>query len=76
MLYKAIREEWEQTNSNLELLDMKTLKKQLIEEKFILNDRVPVRFPKNEFTMERVMTRACEIEKNNIFIKEFFEEDI
>ena len=55
---------------------MKTLKKQLIEEKFILNDRVPVRFPKNEFTMERVMTRACEIEKNNIFIKEFFEEDI
>ena len=75
MLYKAIREEWEQTNSNLELLDMKTLKKQLIEEKFILNDRVPVRFPKNEFTMETTLTRACQIENNNIFIKEFLTED-
>lgn len=76
MLYKAIREEWEQTNSNLELLDMKTLKKQLIEEKFIINDRVSIRFPKNEFTIETSIAKACEIVKNKIFIKDFFEEEV
>lgn len=76
MLYKAIRDEWEQTNSNLELLDMKTLKKQLIEEQFIINDRVSIRFPKNEFTMETSIAKACEIVKNKIFIKDFLEEKV
>lgn len=75
LLYKAISEEWSLTNSTLELLDMRTLKKQLIEEGIIINDRVPVRFPKNDFTMDRVLTRACEIIPNNIFIKEFLQED-
>ena len=75
LLYKAISEEWSLTNSTLELLDMRTLKKQLIEEGVIINDRVPVRFPKNDFTMDRVLTRACEIIPNNIFIKEFLQED-
>ena len=54
---------------------MRTLKKQLIEEGIIINDRVPVRFPKNDFTMDRVLTRACEIIPNNIFVKEFLQED-
>lgn len=75
LLYKAISEEWSLTNSTLELLDMRTLKKQLIEEGVIINDRVPVRFPKNDFTMDRVLTRACEIIPNNIFVKEFLQED-
>lgn len=75
LLYKAISEEWSLTNSTLELLDMRTLKKQLIEDGVIINDRVPVRFPKNDFTMDRVLTRACEIIPNNIFIKEFLQED-
>lgn len=75
MLYKAIREEWEQTNSNLELLDMKTLKKQLIEEKFIINESSARRFPKNDFSIETICVRCCEIVKNNIFIKDFFDED-
>ena len=75
LLYKAISEEWSLTNSTLELLDMRTLKKQLIEEGIIINDRVPIRFPKNDFTMDRVLTRACEIIPNNIFIKEFLQED-
>ena len=75
LLYKAISEEWSLTNSTLELLDMRTLKKQLIEDGVIINDRVPVRFPKNDFTMDRVLTRACEIIPNNIFVKEFLQED-
>ena len=75
MLYNAIREEWEQTNSNLELLDMKTLKKQLIEEKFIINESSARRFPKNDFSIETICVRCCEIVKNNIFIKDFFDED-
>lgn len=45
LLYKAISEEHYKTNSTLELLDMRTLKKQLIEEGFILNTGVSARFP-------------------------------
>ncbi len=45
LLYKAIAEEHFKTNSTLELLDMRTLKKQLIEEGFIINSGVSVRFP-------------------------------
>ena len=73
MLYKAIREEWEQTNSNLELLDMKTLKKQLIEEKFIINENTSRRFPKNDFSLEKTCVKCCEIVKNDIFVKDFFD---
>lgn len=75
MLYKAIREEWEQTNSNLELLDMKTLKKQLIEEKFIINENTSRRFPKNDFSLEKTCVKCCEIVKNDIFIKDFFDDE-
>lgn len=75
LLYKAISEEHYLTNSTLELLDMRALKKQLIEEKFIINDRIAMRFPKSEISKELTLTRACEIQKNNIFIKKFLEED-
>lgn len=75
LLYKAISEEWSLTNSTLELLDMRTLKKQLIEEGVIINDKVSVRFPKNEFILETTSVKACEIIKNQIFIKDFFSED-
>ena len=75
MLYKAIREEWEQTNSNLELLDMKTLKKQLIEEKFIINENTSRRFPKNDFSLEKTCVKCCEIVKNDIFVKDFFDDE-
>lgn len=49
LLYKAIADEHFRTNSTLELLDMKTLKKQLIENKFIINTRILMRFPKEAF---------------------------
>ena len=75
MLYKVIREEWEQTNSNLELLDMKTLKKQLIEEKFIVNENTSRRFPKNDFSLEKTCVKCCEIVKNDIFVKDFFDDE-
>ena len=71
LLYKAIAEEHLLTNSTLELLDMRGLKRQLIEEGFIINDRVSVRFPKGDFTKETTIVKACEIMKNDIFKKDF-----
>lgn len=71
LLYKAIAEEHLLTNSTLELLDMRGLKRQLIEEGFIINDRVSVRFPKGDFTKENIIVKACEIMKNDIFKKDF-----
>lgn len=67
LLYKAIAAEHEKTNSTLELLDMRTLKKQLIEEKFIINSRVSVQFKKSNFTNEFESYKADEIQKNEIF---------
>lgn len=61
MLYKAIAEEHYNTNSTLELLDARTLKKQLLEEGVIVNDRAPKRFPKNNFTNETIPLKVCEI---------------
>ena len=76
LLYKAISEEHFKTNSTLELLDMRTLKKQLIEEGFIINTRVTTRFPKDEFNFETVPVKADEFIKTDIFsIKEEKEED-
>ena len=76
LLYKAISEEHFKTNSTLELLDMRTLKKQLIEEGFIINTRVATRFPKDEFNFETVPVKADEFIKTDIFsIKEEKEED-
>jgi predicted SAM-dependent methyltransferase len=68
LLYKAIAEEHFKTNSTLELLDARTLKKQLIENKFILNSRVSIRFPKNEFLESETATyKAEEIIPNGFF---------
>ena len=67
LLYKAIAEEHFKTNSTLELLDMKTLKKQLIESKFIIRSQVLVRLPKDEFGLETYPYRAEEIQPNNYF---------
>ncbi|UYI78524.1 MAG: toprim domain-containing protein [Fusobacterium varium] len=44
LLYKAIAEEHFRTNSTLELLDMKALRKQLIEEEFIIENNINQRF--------------------------------
>ena len=66
-MYKAIADEHFRTNSTLELLDMKTLKKQLIESKFILNTRILMRFLKDDFTDDTTPARAEEIQSNNIF---------
>ncbi len=43
LLYKAIKEEHEKTNSTLELLDMKTLRKQLLESGFIIKNSISTR---------------------------------
>lgn len=68
LLYKAIAEEHFKTNSTLELLDARTLKKQLIENKFILNSRVSIRFPKTEFLeTETAPYKAEEIIPNGFF---------
>ncbi|KYM49687.1 toprim domain-containing protein [Fusobacterium necrophorum] len=68
LLYKAIAEEHFKTNSTLELLDARTLKKQLIENKFILNSRVSIRFPKTEFLeTETAAYKAEEIIPNGFF---------
>lgn len=58
LLYKAIAEEHYRTNSTLELLDSRTLKKQLIEEGFIVIARANKRFLKDEFTSESIVTTA------------------
>lgn len=68
ILYKAIAEEHFRTNSTLELLDMRTLKKQLIENKFILNTRINIRFPKDDFTDETIPIKAEEFQLNDIFV--------
>ena len=59
-LYKAIAEEHFKTNSTLELLDMKTLRKQLIEENFIINTRVSARFPVIAMNKDEINTKADE----------------
>lgn len=67
LLYKAIAEEHFKTNSTLELLDMRTLKKQLIESKFIVKSQVLARFPKDDFRNDTFPARAEEIQSNDIF---------
>lgn len=66
LLYKAIADEHFKTNSTLELLDMKTLRKQLLEEGVIINTRVSVRFLKNPFTSETLAVKADEIKPVDI----------
>ena len=67
LLYKAIAEEHFKTNSTLELLDMRTLKKQLIEEGFIINTGVSVRFPNASDPVATISIKAEEFVKTNIF---------
>lgn len=67
ILYKAIADEHTKTNSSLELLDMSTLKKQLKEANFILDDRMSVRFPENEFSKKTRPVTAVEIQPIDIF---------
>ena len=51
LLYTAIDEQKRKTNSTLELLDMKTLRKQLVEEEFIVSNS-EVKKIKDNFTGE------------------------
>lgn len=67
LLYKAIAEEHYKTNSTLELLDMRTLKKQLIEEGFILNTGVSARFPIMSDPVATISIKSEEIVKTDIF---------
>lgn len=67
ILYKDIVDEHTKTNSSLELLDMSTLKKQLKEANFILDERVSVRFPENEFSKKTRPVTAVEIQPIDIF---------
>lgn len=67
ILYKAIADEHTKTNSSLELLDMSTLKKQLKEANFILDDRVYIRFPINEYSKKTKTVNAVEIIPIDIF---------
>ena len=67
ILYKAIADEHKKTNSSLELLDMSTLKKQLKEANFILDDRVYIRFPINEYSKKTKTVNAVEIIPIDIF---------
>lgn len=73
ILYKFILDEHTKTNSNLELLDMSTLKKQLKEANFIINDRVSVRFPINEFSKKTRIVTAVEIQPIDIFKNSFYD---
>lgn len=73
LLYKAIAEEHFRTNSTLELLDMRTLKKQLIEEKFIINQRISIRFYKNDICFETIAVKADEFIKTDIFVNNEYE---
>ena len=63
ILYKAITEEHFKTNSTLELLDQRALKKQLIEEGFIINPRITARFKIDEFTKEEKPAIAVKFKK-------------
>lgn len=65
-LYKAIAEEHFKTNSTLELLDLRGLKKQLQEEGFIINTRVSTRFY-DPFSKKTKVEKAVEIVPINIF---------
>ena len=67
-LYKAIAEEHFKTNSTLELLDAKTLRKQLIEEKFIINTRVSMRFPILAMETKEINAKADEFIKTDILV--------
>ncbi len=67
LLYKAIAEEHFKTNSTLELLDMRTLKKQLIEEGFIINTGVSTRFPNAADPVATISIKAEEFAKTDIF---------
>lgn len=66
-LYKIIAEEHNKTNSTLELLDARTLKKQLVEEGFIIKQRVNVRFINAKFGDNEIITKGEEIILINIF---------
>lgn len=65
-LYKVIAEEHFKTNSTLELLDLRSLRKQLIEENFILNTNVSIRFY-DPFTRKTKVEKAVEIVPITIF---------
>ena len=67
LLYKAIAEEHFKTNSTLELLDMRTLKKQLIEEGFIINSGVSTRFPNAADPVATISIKVEEFVKTDIF---------
>lgn len=67
LLYKAIAEEHFKTNSTLELLDARTLKKQLIENNYILNTGVSIRFLRDTFTSETIAVKAEELQPNSFF---------
>lgn len=58
LLYTAIAEQKIKTHSTLELLDMNTLKKQLIEEEFIVSTNEQKRIRIDNFTQE---TKNCKI---------------
>lgn len=58
LLYTAIAEQKNKTHSTLELLDMNTLKKQLIEEEFIVSANEQKRIRLDNFTQE---TKNCKI---------------
>ncbi len=61
LLYKAIAEEHYKTNSTLELLDARTLKKQLIEEGILSSALISTRFPKDTFTKETIAVKTHEL---------------
>lgn len=65
--YKGICEEHFRTNSTLELLDMDTLRQQLRELKFIIRERVSVRFPIDSFNKKTRIVSATEIQPIDIF---------
>lgn len=67
LLYKAIAEEHFKTNSTLELLDARTLKKQLVENNYILKSGVSIRFLKDAFTNETIAVKAEEVQPNSLF---------
>jgi toprim domain-containing protein len=58
LLYTAIDEQKRKTNSTLELLDMNTLRKQLIEEEFIISTNEQKKIKIDPFSQE---TKNCKI---------------
>jgi len=63
LLYTAIDEQKRKTNSTLELLDMNTLRKQLIEEEFIISTNEQKKIKIDPFSQE---TKNCKIVKFKI----------